>query len=170
MSDSIQNKTRTTIANFSIHPGASIVGFFFINFAVTWVSLLLKLPLQSWHFWLSSGLSIIFSIWLGWRLFTNLKALAAVALTVASLVITIGSFVVSLNVSQKFYDLSYDGQAYHGEAIIELNEGWNPIYERAPGYGGGTHSIWLNAYPKASWLNSVSIYKVTGNIESGKTI
>ncbi len=60
-------------------------------------------------------------------------------------------------------DNSYDGNAYHKEAIGLLKEGWNPVYE-------STNSIYVDAYPKASWIVAASIYSLTGNIESGKAL
>jgi len=74
---------------------------------------------------------------------------------------SIGTVLIS-----KIYDISYDGQAYHQEAIIQLSDNWNPVYEEVD----SKHSLWLNVYPKASWIFSASIYKLTNNIESGKIL
>lgn len=43
------------------------------------------------------------------------------------------------------YDLSWDGQAYHQEAVIQLRNGWNPFHD-AP--LKGIHSVWINHYAK----------------------
>lgn len=36
-------------------------------------------------------------------------------------------FAASLYISGKFYDLSWDGQAYHQEAVVQIARGWNPF-------------------------------------------
>ncbi|HYC80040.1 MAG TPA: hypothetical protein VEC17_03360 [Candidatus Binatia bacterium] len=74
----------------------------------------------------------------------------------------------SFYISSSVYDLSYDGQTYHQEAIIQLANGWNPIYERLEGEEFGVLSRWINHYPKASWVYSAVLYQLTGNIETGK--
>ena len=83
-------------------------------------------------------------------------------------------FLVSLFLCGRVFDGSYDGNAYHKEAVGFLKEGWNPIYETAEEFGkehslGDTHAVWLNSYPKATWFYGASVYKITGNIETAKT-
>lgn len=78
------------------------------------------------------------------------------------------SMVISIWIARQFFDLSYDGQAYHGEALVELIDGsWNPLINKAEGYNG-FHVIWMDSYPKASWFNGVSLYQLTGNFEDIK--
>ena len=83
-------------------------------------------------------------------------------------------FLISLFLCGSVFDGSYDGNAYHKEAVGFLKEGWNPIYETAEEFGkehslGDTHAVWLNSYPKATWFYGASVYKITGNIETAKT-
>ncbi|MBA2491214.1 MAG: hypothetical protein H0V34_05745 [Gammaproteobacteria bacterium] len=66
-----------------------------------------------------------------------------------------------------FYDFSFDGQGYRQEAIIQLANGWNPVYERVP--EDVQRSIWINHYSKGPWITAAALYKLTGNIEQGKT-
>lgn len=83
-------------------------------------------------------------------------------------------FLISLLLCGRVFDNSYDGNAYHKEAVGFLKEGWNPIYESAEKFGkenslGDTQHVWLNSYPKATWFYGASVYKITGNIETAKT-
>ncbi|NHN31944.1 hypothetical protein [Paenibacillus agricola] len=76
-------------------------------------------------------------------------------------------FVVCFWISGSFYDLSYDGQAYHQEAVIYLADGWNPVYDEALSVPTG-HSLWINHYGRASEIASAVMYKATGLIEHSK--
>ncbi|HSW74410.1 MAG TPA: hypothetical protein VLG16_00925 [Candidatus Saccharimonadales bacterium] len=83
-------------------------------------------------------------------------------------------------------DPSWDGNSYHKTAVGELAHGWNPVradvntFNRSDknsfklvgmrGLDRALDTPWVNHYPKASWIFSANIYKITGNIESGKMI
>ena len=62
-------------------------------------------------------------------------------------------------------DHSYDGNAYHGEIIGRLLDGWNPLYEDA-----GSPVSWVCGYAKALEMMEALVAAVTGNMESGKVI
>jgi hypothetical protein len=70
------------------------------------------------------------------------------------------------------YDTGYDGQDYHESAIIELSNGWNPIYQK-------TQPIKLtnkidepvdSGYGKIIWSIEASIYQLTHTIDSAAAI
>lgn len=76
-------------------------------------------------------------------------------------------------------DHAWDSDSYHKLAIGQMKDGWNPVYES--GYQYYVSNIneadiskyiaaWVTYYPKASWFLAASVYKLTGNIESGKVI
>jgi hypothetical protein len=74
-------------------------------------------------------------------------------------------FLFGARISGKYYDLSWDGQNYHQEAIIQLANGWNPFRDPPlPEVSG----IWLNHYAKGPWIVSASLYTLTGHIEQSK--
>jgi hypothetical protein len=73
-------------------------------------------------------------------------------------------FLFSISYAGNLYDLGYDGQSYHQEAIIHLASGWNPFREKIE----TTHSLWINHYPKSPYLLGAAVYCLTGNIEAGK--
>lgn len=74
--------------------------------------------------------------------------------------------IITLILTGKFYDISWDGMWYHQNAIIELNNGWNPIYEKLSGEG----ALWNNYYGKYSEIVQACILSTFKNIEMGKMI
>jgi len=74
--------------------------------------------------------------------------------------------VLPLLISNWFIDYSYDGQSYHGEAIIQIYNGWNPDYDHIP--GDGITSLVINSFSKASWITGGFLYKLTGSFECAK--
>ena len=78
------------------------------------------------------------------------------------------SFFLSFEVSQSFFDLSYDGQAYHQEALIQLIRGWNPVYQQLSPSEANNMDRWLNHYSKGVWFYESVIFQVTQNIEAAK--
>lgn len=74
----------------------------------------------------------------------------------------------SLLIANYFYDVSYDGQAYHQEAIIQLKEGWNPYRQQLP--DDVNQAIWVNHYAKGMETIQACIYSTFDDIELGKSI
>jgi hypothetical protein len=74
------------------------------------------------------------------------------------------------------YDKSWDGLTYHQKAIIELNNGWNPVYKNLPYEAQHskyysrkiTLNLWVNHYGKGSEIFAAVVMGLTKNIESGK--
>jgi len=79
-----------------------------------------------------------------------------------------GSFCLSFEVSKSFFDISYDGQAYHQEALIQLVKGWNPVYHPLTSPESNNMHRWLNHYSKGVWFYQAVIFKATRNIEAAK--
>jgi hypothetical protein len=50
-----------------------------------------------------------------------------------------GSFYLSFEVSQSFFDISYDGQAYHQEALIQLVRGLESCLSPTERFRGQQH-------------------------------
>src|SRR5260221_2991097 len=73
---------------------------------------------------------------------------------------------LALLVSNWFIDYSFDGQSYHGEAIIQVFNGWNPNYDHIP--GNDIVSLVINHFSKASWITGGFLYKLTGSFECAK--
>jgi hypothetical protein len=64
--------------------------------------------------------------------------------------------------SGQVMDASYDGLMYHQTGVLRLMSGWNPFRDGASG------SIWVDAYPKASWLVGASLGNAFGTVEAMK--
>lgn len=80
----------------------------------------------------------------------------------------------SVGIAGLVFDASFDGQAYHQEAVLQMLDGWNPIrdpggaYESSNLYAPYSNELWIEHYPKGAWLESAAIVAATGRIESGK--
>ena len=72
----------------------------------------------------------------------------------------------SLAIAAFFYDVSFDGQLYHQDAILRLVRGWNPLLETGP----TSYTKITDYYPKAAWIIAASLQCATGSIESGKAL
>ncbi len=65
-------------------------------------------------------------------------------------------------------DVSWDGQAYHAEGIIQVAQGWNPIQQAAP--SESVFATWLTFFTKGPWINAAAMLQFTGSIEAGKAV
>lgn len=84
---------------------------------------------------------------------------------------------IAILMSINVYDNTWDGCAYHKQAVGLLKEGWNPVYMLSNDFNNAGLSIkyakegpllWAESYPKATWYFAAAIYYFTGNIEAGK--
>lgn len=105
--------------------------------------------------------------------------------TIKKRIVIIGLYLLILLglpfISNKTYDLTIDGNAYHKTAIAFIKNGWNPLYENAKDFqktndkviklpDDNNQDLWIEHYPKATWILAANIYNMTSNIESGKCI
>lgn len=78
-------------------------------------------------------------------------------------------FGAALFISKNIYDLSGDGQSYHQETIIQIALGWNPLKEWiVPDVWDSTHAVWMNHFPRFSWIVHGLFYKIFNNLEMSK--
>ena len=80
----------------------------------------------------------------------------------ACLLIFAGLLLAGLWFAGQFYDTSYDGKAYHQEAILALLGGLNPLTEIYP------LNHWVDDYPKLSWVMSAALAQWTPSIQHAK--
>ncbi|WP_432775594.1 hypothetical protein AAFJ72_20935 [Brevibacillus gelatini] len=164
-------------ATYSFLLGATLLFFMTAIMLCTSIYFLLGIPVTAFSFWLAVFVALtcmlamiaVFvrrhrRIWL-------LALLAGLGLVVGS------SWVISANT----FDLSFDGQTYHQEAIILLKNGWNPVHD-APVSKPLPQTIetmdskeilsafhlWINHYAKGPWMLDAVMYKLTDQIEVGK--
>lgn len=103
----------------------------------------------------------------------NSRVHAAAGVAIAAVVVS-----CSVLIAASVIDTSYDGNSYQKAAIGALAHGWNPVYESIKTWWARTdidlspvtHALWVDHYPKASWLFGASLYAATGTIESAKAI
>lgn len=69
----------------------------------------------------------------------------------------------------QIYDLSWDGQTYHQEAVYQLAHGWNPVWD-APLPMWHRDIEWINCYPKGNWIIGAILYLSGKQIESAKLL
>jgi len=67
-----------------------------------------------------------------------------------------------------FFDVSWDGQVYHQQAVLALAEGWNPLRDPPLPVELRADNIWINHYPKAAWIAQAILLRATGSLEATK--
>ncbi len=83
--------------------------------------------------------------------------------TATALVVIIGT-----TIGDAIFDGTFDGRWFHREAIIQLTEGWNPLYDvlsldEVPDDAARAR---IEGYPKGPWLVAASLFALTGRIET----
>ncbi len=139
---------------------------FLLSFFLAWlelsasISLLVGLHITSFHVPSAIVLTIVVAFISAHRMGgCRSKMFAATAYALIAIII-------SVIIASAFYDRSFDGQAYHQEAILQLAANWNPYYDTLD--DSVAHRIWLTHYAKGPWLQASAFYELTSSIESGK--
>lgn len=123
------------------------------------------ISLSAWQFPLSIGLTLVLTYY--YISVLNISKRMAVFLKYSGLILL--SIIITICIAGFFYDLSFDGQEYHQEAIYQMGHNhWNPFYEQLP--DSINQAIWVNHYPKQSETTAAVVYALTGKIETGKAI
>jgi hypothetical protein len=96
----------------------------------------------------------------------NEKPITKIVWSIVFLVFLIGAFFLSL--SQ--LDLSFDGNWYQKEAILQISRGWNPFLDGPLTTKVTSESMILaiNCYSKGEWLVGSLFYSALGKIEAAK--
>ena len=162
--DKVQARTKAASAILLIY-GSSIVFFLFVSILIASLAFFLQFSLPSFHLPLTILFSLLFVI-LSCSLLPRPERGTATLVLFALLV---ASFFLSFLFSQRFFDLSFDGQAYHQEALFQLVEGgWNPFYQPLSRSEANHMGYWLQHYSKGVWIYEAMIFKVTQDIEAAK--
>lgn len=122
-----------------------------------------RIPITPVHFWIATASTLVFA-WFAVKHRFQDKQPLYFAVTLA---LPFVLFMAFLWVSGQFYDITYDGQAYHQETAILLKDGWNPFYDKPLQLSTG-HAIWINHYARGPEIVAAVLYAVTGNIELSK--
>jgi hypothetical protein len=144
---------------FSYNLGMGLVFFIFAIFCTAILFYFLSWKISVINILLSVLLVVIFWIVLDRKRLTYY------------LIFLFGLFVASMFVSNRFYDFSGDGQSYQQAGIIQVALDWNPLKELiVPDVWDSTHSIWMNHFPRFSWIVHGVIYKALGRLEMSKVL
>ena len=151
---------RTLLGNGALLLGIGLVASVFVPFALAMAVFSLSASLHPSFFFLGQLLGLTAIIIVGRREGIEYHYLASIALLLVLMIVG------AVWLASFYYDLSWDGMSYHQEAIIHLANGWNPLKQDLQ--ESVIYSIFINNYPKASWIYAALLFKVTGSIESGK--
>ncbi|CAG7639204.1 hypothetical protein PAESOLCIP111_04020 [Paenibacillus solanacearum] len=154
---------RKRLASISQVTGLMLLMTAVAAFAVPSLFFVFGLPVQKAWFWIA----LLLALGSGWLASRREEEERPVRLFVISAACSALVFAVSFLLSGYFYDLSYDGQAYHQETMIHLAGGWNPVYDEPLSVPTG-HSLWMNHYARASEIAATAFYKATGLLEHSK--
>ena len=88
---------------------------------------------------------------------------------IIAIILSCGVVVLSLFAMGFVSDASWDGNAYHKEAVFALANGWNPLTESSKDYYLLDEAyLWADHYPKGLYFIQSSFYCLMGNIETAK--
>lgn len=169
---------KNTVTNVSFALGIGLLSFIFFTITLSSIAFLFHGGISP--LWLI--LSLLISVALTyWRLVKTQVTKPYLWVGVLVLIIT-----GAVAFSSQTLDSTWDGNDYHKTAIGELKDGWNPVWEEMLEFHNSSRNPmatpgredqfrdyltnWTDHYAKASWIFAANIYKVTGNIESGKAI
>lgn len=114
------------------------------------------------HFPIAVLLSFFLSIWACQKQLGVYKNQTIIVSIVCLIVI----FAAALLVASNYYDNSFDGMHYHLGSIVELLNGWNPIYEQLP--MSWDHDLSNSFAGKGIWYCAAALAKMTGKLNSSK--
>ena len=128
-----------------------------------------------------NGVSVIFSCVITVIIFMYLHKEKKRSTKIFSIILALFILAIAIAICSHTYDLTWDGNTYHKLGVGCLKDGWNPIYQNVDEYiesdvkdvgiqDDGLNSIWIEHYPKASWIFAANIYLLTNNIEASKIL
>jgi hypothetical protein len=153
LSPETENEECEPDAELARRLGLALLLFAGLTFALGWLCLAAGGTVNPWLAPVSALLAIALS--------AGRRSPWAVAAATAAV---IGGALVA---AALFYDVSWDGQAYHQEAVLAFAEGWNPLrHGHLP--AARFDNLWINHYPKAAWIIEAALLRTTGRLEAAK--
>jgi len=142
-----------------------LTGLFFINLIagillLSSITFFCKGTIAAWQFPAAFVLALVVNY------FAASKLQAANGAFLKSFIIIVVVTAIALISASYFYDVSYDGQAYHQEAIYQLKNGWNPYYTMLP--DSVNQVLYINHYSKGVEIPQSAVYATLHHIEAGK--
>lgn len=158
------------------------------------LSLLAGLTISKWQFPLACFLALIVNYFAA-KFCMGEKANSSF---LKNSVVIVGWIIGLILCCGYFYDVSYDGQWYHQETVLQLKNGYNPVYQNLPvpadELANTNTALWcsgpdpianyvkpdkpvvnikflaVNYFSKGSEIIEAAIYKMTNRIETGKAV
>lgn len=158
---------KENLANFCLIMGSQNLVFISSTLIISSLLFFCKLPIS--HFVIIFAL-IVSTTWCWWaskQYFSDNDPKYGIIFFLLLLIFFINLF-SCIAISGSFFDLSWDGQTYHQGTVIQLANGWNPVYSEVT--GESSDSIWINHYSRGAEISAAALSKVTGNIEECKAI
>lgn len=162
-SPTLKSSERPAIVGLAHLLAGSILTFLFLIVALSEFSWVLREPIRGWVL-PAAFLSCGAATWCGARVYAA-RPLRTMLLVTGLLGVLLA---VSTWISLSFYDVSFDGQAYHQEGVYQLAHGWNPLYTPNIAPISIDQNVKLIHFSKGPWIIAASMYRLTGRIESGK--
>ena len=150
--------------------GLAILNFIGVTVLISSIGYFFTITIQPYYILLSFGL-VVFQLWLAIcskRSGASPKVPKEFIRIVIGLLLTI---FISVLLAGLLHDFSWDGQTYHQDAVIQLANGWNPVYDDGLNQQVVheiAHEKWIISYSKGLWEFAAAVYKLTGYIETGK--
>lgn len=142
--------------------GFTLINIIFFTLFISSSAYFFGVEMSFWNF----PLAVICAIIVIYRLFIALAPEYKKIFFIRTVICILSIVLLSIFLANFIFDTSADGLVYHQEAVYQLKNGWNPVYNDLP--DSVSQAIWINHYPKAAEIPQAAIYKVTGHIESGK--
>lgn len=125
--------------------------FFFVNVGINCLSLIL-----------ATFLYLLFSYLLKDNKRFNIKNVFAILIVWIVILLLFSYYRI-------FNECTYDGAYYHGDAIVNMLNGWNPFLEADMHKVTGV-TVWADYYPKATWIFGANLIKLFNNLSAGMII
>lgn len=151
------------LVNFSLLLGSTLLALLFFILIFASLGFIASIPLTTVTIWLSVICTFIYGLSTTYFYFKHDTSRKFAALCSWAVLL----FFSFMYISGLFYDISYDGQVYHQEAVSQLANHWNPFQDYIT--KERSHSaVLLNHYAKGPWLYEAALYTATGQIEQSK--
>lgn len=168
-------KNKKMVSRVLFLGGLTLTAFVFLNILISSLLFIIHVGISAVTPVVSLVLSLGLLLFL-WKKSSQQQNLIPVLVI---LLVVLAIIIGSIAVSGKILDYTYDGNSYQKNIIGKLRDGWNPVYENIEDFDSESdlcfgmtseNSLWENHYAKATHYYAACIYKLTGNIETGKSV
>ncbi len=160
----MNNKAINSTQAICLLTGHFFLSNFFFLVAIALIGFLFSISVTAYHFPISIILSAFYIYIINNK---TAEPITLYSLVILGISCTISSLFF-MYILKFVYDISWDGTEYHQQAIVELKNGWNPLY--SPFKGLNSSDIFVFSYAKAAWFAEAALYSFYGNIQAAKAL